>query len=117
MAEKTRIIEVYEKGGTFASVFRRFTGLKKDYNFSDMSLLRQLFSNEKARLLNVIKNKNPNSIYGLAKFLGRDFKTVREDILLLKKFGFIDLIEGKSGNRTTHKPIITANTVNIIVRI
>ena len=117
MAEKTRIIEVYEKGGTFTSVFKRFTGQKKDYNYSDMSLLRQLFSNEKARLLNVVKMKKPASLYSLAKELGRDFKSVREDILLLKKFGFIDLIQEKTGNRITHKPVLTATTINVIIRI
>ena|SRR3989344_5846943 len=117
MAEKTRIIEIYEKGGTFTSVFRKFTGQKADYNTDDLSLIRQLLSNEKARLLNVIKTKQPKSLYALAKFLERDFKTVRGDILLLKKFGFIELIAEKTGNRITHKPIITANTINISIRI
>jgi len=117
MAEKTRIIDIYEKKGGFVSVFRRFSGEKKDYNYSDMALLRQLLSNEKARLLNVIKTKKPTSIYSLAKFLQRDFKTVRQDIKTLQKFGFIDLIEEKKNNRITHRPIITANTINIIVRV
>jgi len=117
MTDKTRLIELYEKGGTFTSVFRKFTGQKKDYNVKDLSLVRQLLSNEKARLLHVIKMKQPNSLYALAKFLERDFKTVREDILLLRKFGFIDLIEEKSGKRRTHKPVLTANSINIIIRI
>ena len=117
MAEKTRIIDVYEKGGTFTSVFKKFRGEKKDYNYSDLTLLRQLLSNEKARILNVIKTKQPTSIYGLAKFLGRDFKTVKQDIDLLKKFGFIDIIEETKNNRTLHRPVITATTINIMVRI
>jgi predicted transcriptional regulator len=117
MAEKTRIIDVYEKGGRFTSVFRKFKGEKKDYNHSDIALVRQLLSNEKARLLHVIKTEKPKSLYALAKFLKRDFKTVREDIILLKKFGFIDLIEERSGKRRTHKPVITANTINISIRI
>ena len=116
MAEKTRIIDVYEKGGAFSAVFRKFTGKKKDYNTSDMSLLRQLLSNEKARLLHVIRMRNPGSIYELAKFLERDFKNVREDLILLKKFGFVDFIAERKGKRRTHKPIITSNAVNIIVR-
>jgi len=117
MAEKTRIIDVYEKAGTFSSVFRRFTGEKKDYNYSDLAVLRQLLTNEKARLLNTIKNKKPKSIYGLAKFLGRDFKTVKQDIDILKKFGFIEIIEEKQNNRTLHRPVLTTTTINIIVRI
>lgn len=118
MAEKTRIIEVHEKSSTFSSVIRRFTGQKDEYNFKDLSILRKLLTNEKARLLHVIKEQKPSSIYGLSKILKRDFKTVREDVLLLKKFGFIDLIEGKSkGKRLAHKPVISATTVNIVIRI
>lgn len=117
MADKTRIIDIYEKGGRFKSVFKKFTGLKKDYNIKDLSLVRKLLSNEKARLLHVVKTKEPNSLYALAKFLDRDFKSVREDIILLKKFGFIDLVEEKSGKRKTHKPIITANSISINIRI
>src|SRR3989344_3987421 len=117
MADKTRIIDVYETGGTFSSVFRRFSYFNEEYNSSDMSLLRQLFSNEKAKLLHTIKNKQPKSIYSLAKIVERDFKTVREDVLLLKKFGFIDLISDKKGKKILHRPIITANTINISIRI
>ena len=117
MTDKTRIIDVYEKSGTFSSVFRRFTGEKKDYNYSDLSILRQLLSNEKARLMHVIKVKNPKSIYQLAKFLKRDFKTVREDLKLLQKFGFIELIEEKDNNRITHRPVLTATNLSINVRI
>lgn len=117
MAEKTRIIDVYEKAGAFSAVFRKFKGQKKDYNIDDLSLLRQLLSNEKARLLNVVKIEKPKSLYALAKFLERDFKTVREDVLLLKKFGFLDLIAERTGKRISHKPIITTNNINIVVRI
>ena len=120
-AEKTRIIDIYEKGGAFsvASVFRKFTGKKEDYNYKDLAILRQLLSNEKARLLHVVKTKKPGSIYALAKVLGRDFKSVRDDIILLKKFGFIDLIaeHGGKGKRIRHRPVITSSTINVVIRI
>ncbi|MEM3074477.1 MAG: hypothetical protein QW727_00855 [Candidatus Pacearchaeota archaeon] len=117
MVDKTRIIDIYEKAGTFASVFRKFTGSKEDYNIKDLSILRKLLSNEKARLLHTIKMKQPKSLYSLAKILNRDFKTLREDVLLLRKFGLIDLVAEQHNGRITHKPVLTANTINIIVRI
>ncbi|MBS3066624.1 hypothetical protein J4205_02255 [Candidatus Pacearchaeota archaeon] len=124
MVEKTRIIDIYEKEGTFTSVFRKFKGFtgygeenKEEYNTADLSILRHLLSNEKARLLSVVKNKKPNSIYKLSKYLERDFKSVREDVMMLKKFGFLELVEEKSNNRITHKPLITASVINIVVRI
>ena len=83
---KTISISVGEKGGTFSSIFDKIKGKKKN---SGISSLRQLLSNEKARLLHVCKLKKPESIYALAKLLGRDFKAVRKDIRLLEEFGFI----------------------------
>ena len=117
MVEKTRIIDISEKGGTFSSVFRKFLAEKEDYNTKDLSLIRQLLSNEKARLLHTIKVKQPSSLYALSKLLKRDFKSVREDVILLKKFGFLDLIEERKGNKRSHKPIITSHSINIIIRI
>ena len=117
MVEKTRLIDIYERGGTFSSVFRRIGLEKVDYNTKDLSLIRRLLSNEKARLLHVVKMKSPKSIYELAKILKRDFKSVREDIKLLDKFGFIDIISIKSGKRQMHQPRISANTLNVVIRI
>ncbi len=119
MVDKTRIIDIYEKEGTFHYIFRRFSTIpeKEEYNTQDLSILRKILSNEKARLLHIIKVKQPKSIYSLAKILNRDFKTVREDVLLLKKFGFLDLIEEKSGKRRLHRPLLTAKSINITIRI
>ena len=92
---KTREITVVNKRGAFSAIFRKFSGEKKDYDFEGLSALRRLLSNEKARLLHTIKEENPGSIYGLAKILKRDFKSVSEDIKLLERFGFIDMISSK----------------------
>jgi len=86
---------------------------KKDYDFSGVLALRQLLSNEKARILNVIKLEKPISIYHLAKKLGRGFKSVNDDIKLLERFGFIDLIEEKTKKRTRYRPEIVVDTVTI----
>lgn len=114
---KTRNITIKESDGTFYSIFKRFRGEKKEYDFSGISALRQLLSNEKARLLHVIKNQNPESIYHLAKILGRDFKSVRDDIKLLERFGFLDLVQETKGKREKLKPVIAIDEVNIIVSI
>ncbi|MFA5992170.1 MAG: hypothetical protein WC796_00510 [Candidatus Pacearchaeota archaeon] len=119
MAEKTRIIEITDNQGTFSYVLSKFTGQKQNYNYSDMALLRKLLSNEKARMLNVIKIKKPSSIYELAKILERDFKSVREDVLLLKKFGFVDLVEEKKpkSKRISHRPVLEASSISIVIRV
>ena len=119
MAEKTKVREITLKasGGGFTSLFKKFEGKKSDYDFSDASALRRLLSNERARMLDIIRRKKPSSIYSLAKVLNRDFKSVREDIKLLERFGFIELISEKKGKKVLHKPLITADSVHIILRI
>ena len=90
---------------------------KKDYNFSGLLALRQLLNNEKARMIHVIKTQNPASIYDLAKKLGRGFKAVNDDLKLLERFGFIELVAEKHQNRTRHKPQIVVDSVTIHVEI
>jgi len=113
---KTREITITESKGAL-SFFRKPGTSKKDYDFEGISALRQLLSNEKARLLNVIKTQNPSSIYDVAKKLGRNFKSVNDDIKLLERFGFIELIAEKTKNRTRHKPKIVVDTMTIHFKV
>ena len=74
-------------------------------------------SNEKARILHVVKTQNPQSIYELAKKLERGFKSVNDDVKLLERFGFIELIEEKTKNRVRHRPVIMVDTITLNVKI
>ena len=114
---KTREITITDEGGAFNAFFKRFTGEKEEYDFEGISALRQLLSNEKAKLLHVIKNKNPGSIYALAKIVNRDFKSVFEDIKLLERFGFIEMLSERTGKRERLKPILVSNSININIRL
>jgi len=111
---KTRTITVTEKGGTFSSIFHKIKGTKKQ---SEISSLRQILSNEKARLLHICKTKQPSSIYELAKLLGRDFKAVRQDIRILEQFGFIELISSNKKGRERLRPFIDVDKVVITVNL
>ena len=85
-----RDITIIKGNGNF-SIFKRKDS-KQEYDFSGILALRQLLNNGKARILHVIKIQKPQSIYELAKKLGRGFKAVNDDIKLLERFGFIELI-------------------------
>ena len=113
---KTREITIKESKGSF-TIFKDTKISKKDYNFEGLQALRQLLNPEKARILHVIKTQKPVSIYDLAKKLGRGFKAVNDDIKLLERFGFIDLIEEKTKKRVRHKPEIVIDTVKITLKI
>ena len=115
MAQKTRIreITITDDRGAFTSFFKKITGDRSDFNLEGLSALRSLLSNEKARMIHVIKTRNPISIYDLAKMLQRDFKSVSEDIKLLEEFGFIDLIKENTGKRERLKPIVIIDILKI----
>lgn len=119
MAKKTRTrqITITDDKGAFTAFFKKLTGEKADYDFEGIASLRSLLSNEKARMLNVIKTKEPGSIYELAKVLGRDFKAVNDDVKLLERFGFIDFIKEKTGKRERLKPVIIVDSINIEIVI
>ena len=110
-----REITIKREKGKF-SIFKKGSS-KEDYDFSGILALRQLLSNEKARILHVIKNQKPQSIYELAKKLDRGFKAVNDDVKLLERFGFIELIPEKTKNRTRLRPAIVVDTMSINVKI
>ncbi len=84
---------------------------------SETSDLRSLLSNEKARILHVIKTKKPGSIYELAKLLKRNFKIVREDLKILEKFGLIKLVHVKEKEREKLKPVLQLEKLHLIINI
>ena len=118
MTEKSKVreITIIDEGGTFDVIMRRFTG-ERDFDFDGLTQLRRILSNGKAKLIYTIKKKNPGSIYGLAKMLGRDFKSVSDDVKLLEKFGFVDMIAEKSGKRERLRPILVVDSMHIHIKL
>lgn len=114
--EKTRTITINISPGAFTSIFKRFVGEKSDYEFSGLSDLRQILSNEKAKILYSVKYDQPESIYQLSKILKRDFKSVLYDVKLLEKFGFLELKED-SNKRKRLKPVIAVDSLSIHFQI
>jgi len=111
--EKKRIavknISLELKRTAFSALFHLFSG---ESLFDEVSKVRSLLSNEKARILHTIKANNPSSIYVLAKILGRDFKSVRKDVELLQHFNILDL-ESHGKKRKSLKPILKLDSLQI----
>jgi predicted transcriptional regulator len=109
---KKKTISVSQKQGTFTTILHRWRG-EKSKNVSELALLRNLLTNEKARILHMIKQKQPNSLYELAKLLERDFKSVRQDLTVLEKFGFVEMIPIHKGKREKLKPVLAIDSIEI----
>ena len=114
MAKKTKTREITITGdkGAFSVLWKKFSKEEK-FDFEGISALRRILSNERAKMLHIIKSKNPKSIYELSRFLERDFKSVSDDIKLLDQFGFIDLLSEKTGKRTRLKPVVIVDSIRI----
>jgi len=112
--EKTRYVQVNASSGSFVS--KMIMG-SQEHDFSDIKLLRNLLSNEKARILYTLKSAKPTSIYALAKLLKRDLASVRDDLQVLERFGLIDFYAEKKGSRESLMPVLTVDRMNIVVDI
>ena len=114
MAQKKREgvvnISLEPERSTFSALLHLFS---KEDLFSEISIVRSLLSNEKAKIIHAIKEKNPASIYILAKGLGRDFKAVRKDIKSLEHFGIIRLEKSGKGSRKSLKPVLSLDSLQI----
>ena len=103
------------KRSAFSALFHMFS--KADL-YGEVAEVRALLSNERARIIHSIKESQPESVYALAKMLGRDFKSVRKDITLLQHFGIIRLIRTtkKGQKRQSLKPILQLDTLQLNIR-
>lgn len=119
MAEKNIDITIVSEKGTFTTLLSKIAREKtnKSFDFEGLSSLRKLLSNEKAKLLFTLKTQKPKSIYELAKILGRNFKSVNDDVKLLERFGFVKMVSEKTGKRGRLRPVISVEQIKINLKI
>ena len=84
-----------------------------------LSMLRQLCSPEKIRIIQAIRHEKPVSVYDLAKKLGRGFKAVRQDLELLRHFGIVNLEKEsyKGSKRQRLRPVLALNKLQLNLQL
>lgn len=113
----TMYIDIGAEEDGIVSRFLSKKSKKSNYNPEDIGLLRKLFSNQKTRILYTLKKEKPKSIYDLARILKRDFKSVYRDLKLLERFGFIEFVAEKKGDRESLKPVLRIETLYLQINI
>jgi predicted transcriptional regulator len=83
-------------------------------SFESLKAMRKFITDERLKILRVIKKHHPESIYELAKILKRDTKNVSDDVHFLSELGLIDIKESKDGRKKTTP---TVNYQKILVEI
>lgn len=67
---------------------------KKGIYFESLTAVRKILTDNRLEVWRAIRDKKPESITHLAEILGRGFRTVHRDVMLLKELGLIKLVEG-----------------------
>lgn len=79
-------------------------------SFESFETMRKVLTEERLRILKVIKKDHPQSIYELAKILHRDIKNTFNDVQFLAQAGLIELKKTKDGREKT-TPIVNYDKI------
>lgn len=74
-------------------------------SFETMDLFRSFFTEKRLEMLRAIRHRKPGSVYGLAKMLKRDLKSVRTDLDILVRLGLVRVKKKKAKTRTGYKKV------------
>lgn len=98
---KVKKIDIGIKGlkeslNDFADTWKKIESGKKvkkeeGIYFNSIDTMRAVLTNKRLQILKVIRERKPESIYELAKILGRDIKNVNQDLKLLSDVGLVTL--------------------------
>jgi len=88
----------------------------EEVSFQNIDTLRKVITEKRMELLHVIKQHAPESIYELAKIVGRDLKSVNTDITVLVDLGLVSL-ERLHEERKKTKPRVEFDRLNVEIAI
>lgn len=80
-------------------------------SFESLEAMRKVLTEERLRILKVIKKYHPGSIYELAKILNRDTKNVSDDVHYLAELALIEIEKGKSNGREKTTPVVNYDKI------
>ena len=80
----------------FADTWKKLDAGKKTAKeegiyFDSIDTMRSVLTNKRLLILKTIRERNPASVYELAKMLKRDIKNVNQDLALLADVGLVTL--------------------------
>jgi predicted transcriptional regulator len=82
-----------------------------------LDVLRKILTPERLRILQVIRNERPGSIYELAKMLDRDRAAVVRDLEYLQQLGLVEFEEERKGKRRSRKPVVPYDEIEVSIPV
>ncbi len=89
----------------FAEVWKKLESGKKvkkneeGIYFDSIDAMRAVLTNNRLLILKTIRERNPRSVYELAKMLGRDLKNINQDLKLLAEIGLVTLEKSETDKK------------------
>lgn len=90
---------------------------KRSLSFESVEAFRSFFTEKRLEMLRVIRHRKPGSIYGLAKMLRRDLKSVRTDLDILVRLGLVRVKKKKAKTRTGYKKVPSVDYDRLVLEM
>lgn len=87
-----------------------------ELSFQNIETLRRILTDKRIELLQIIKAKNPESIYELAQRVHRDLKSVHTDLNVLVDLGLVSL-EEQHDERNRVRPTVDFDRIKVEIAI
>jgi predicted transcriptional regulator len=102
---------VWEKAGRREKM-KKHEGLY----FENLEAMRKVLTENRLKMLKVIKKEHPSSVYELAKLLKRDIKNTHDDVQMLAGLGLVDLKKTKEG-RERNTPVVNYEKILLEIQV
>ena len=84
--------------------------------FENLEAMRKVLTENRLKMLKVIKKEHPSSVYALAKLLKRDIKNTHDDVQILAGLGLVDLKKTKEG-RERNTPVVNYEKILLEIQV
>lgn len=106
----------------FADTFKKATAgdklkRKRGVFFENINALRMFITPKRIELIRTIRKKRPQSTYELAQLVGRDVKSVMNDLTALKSLGLVTLKKETTEHRKKIHPLVDYSSVQVEIAV
>ena len=85
--------------------------------FKSFDEMNKVLSPSRILIIEAIREHDPESVYELAKILKKDQANLSKDIKVLEKWGFIDIVKNKDGERIRTKPETDYDLIEMTIKL
>ena len=107
----------------FAATYRALQAGRKvarhqGVSFTSIEAARNFLTPTRLALLRVIRRRQPGSVSGLAKMLGRNLRNVQQDLVILERHGLVKMAMTRdAGRRSTKIPTVLCREIALKIAI